>query len=168
MGAFQRFAKGLRDDDEAVNAGGTLPWSNGPVEGQLTRLQRLKRQMVGRGKLTRLERRSVLAPGREPEQAQRPLALSEVQARPAAAYPSRRSGSWWRIMRSSATHAGRQGLPSSMRQRITPLVPPRITKTGQEPSVGPRPLIVARIMGPTSTLFASPWHTVCGPLQLPE
>ena len=85
VGAFQRFAKGLRDDDDAVKAGVTLPWSHGPVEGQITRLKLLKRQMFGRASLVRLERRFVLAPGRELGQGQRPLALSEVQARPAAA-----------------------------------------------------------------------------------
>jgi transposase len=42
---LQRFAKGLRDDDDAVKAGGTRPWSNGPVEGQMNRLKMLKRQM---------------------------------------------------------------------------------------------------------------------------
>jgi transposase len=85
VGAFQRFAKGLRDDYDAIKAGVTLPWSNGPVEGQITRLKLLKRQMFGRANLTLLERRFVLAPGREPEQGQRPLELSEVQARPSAA-----------------------------------------------------------------------------------
>jgi transposase len=85
VGAFQRFAKGLRDDYDAIKAGVTLPWSNGPVEGQITRLKLLKRQMFGRANLTLLERRFVLAPGREPEQGQRSLELSEVQARPSAA-----------------------------------------------------------------------------------
>ena len=85
VGAFPRFAKGLRDDYDAVKAGVTLPWSNGPVEGQITRLKLLKRQMFGRANLTLLERRFVLAPGREPEQGPRALGLSEVQARPAAA-----------------------------------------------------------------------------------
>jgi transposase len=85
VGAFQRFAKGLRDDDDAIKAGVTLPWSNGPVEGQITRLKLLKRQMFGRASLALLERRFVLTSGREPEQGQRPLELSEVQARPAAA-----------------------------------------------------------------------------------
>jgi transposase len=85
VGAFQRFAKGLRDDYDAVKAGVTLPWSNGPVEGQITRLKLLKRQMFGRAGLALLERRFVLAPGHEPEQGQRPSERSEVQARPAAA-----------------------------------------------------------------------------------
>jgi transposase len=85
VGAFQRFAKGRRDDYDAIKAGGTLPWSSGPVEGQRTRLKLLKRQRFGRASLALLERRCVLAPGREPGQGQRPLARSEVQARPAAA-----------------------------------------------------------------------------------
>jgi transposase len=85
VGAFQRFAKGLRDDYDAVKAGVTLPWSQGPVEGQITRLKLLKRQMFGRAGLALLERRFMLAPGHEPEQEQRPSERSEVQARPAAA-----------------------------------------------------------------------------------
>jgi hypothetical protein len=136
VGAFQRFAKGLRDDDDAIRAGVTRPLSHGPVEGQITRLKRLKRQMFGRASLVRLERRFVLAPGREPGPGQRPLELSEVQARPAAAEPPMPSGSWWSIMLLGATNAGREGLPSYMRQRIAPLVSPNVTKNGQEPNVG--------------------------------
>ena len=45
---FQRFAKGLRADHAAVKAGVTLPWSQGPIEGQINRLKLLKRQMDGR------------------------------------------------------------------------------------------------------------------------
>jgi transposase len=85
MGAWQRFGNGLRDDDDAVKAGVTLPWSSGPVEGQSTRVKLLTRQMFGRASLALLERRFVLAPGREPRQGQRPWELSEVQARSAAA-----------------------------------------------------------------------------------
>ena len=76
VGAFQRCATGLRDDDDAIRAGVTRPWSHGPVEGQITRLKRLKRQMFGRARLVHLERRFVLAPGREPGPGQRPLELS--------------------------------------------------------------------------------------------
>ena len=85
VGAFQRFAKGLRDDYDAIKAGVTLPWSSGPVEGQITRLKLLKRQMFGRASLALLERRFVLAPGRVREPGPHPLASSEVQAPPAAA-----------------------------------------------------------------------------------
>ena len=78
IAALHRFAKGLADDYDAVKAGLTLPWSNGPVEGQITRLKLLKRQMFGRASLALLERRFVLAAG----QGQAP---SEARVRPAAA-----------------------------------------------------------------------------------
>jgi transposase len=58
---LQRFAKGIRDDYEAVKAGVTLPWSNGPVEGHINRLKMLKRQMFGRAKLDLLQQRFLLA-----------------------------------------------------------------------------------------------------------
>jgi transposase len=58
---LQRFAKGLRDDYDAVNAGVTFPWSTGPVEGHINRLKMLKRQMFGRASLDLLQRRFLLA-----------------------------------------------------------------------------------------------------------
>ena len=61
LGPLQRFAKGLRDDYDAVKAGVTLPWSNGPVEGHINRLKMLKRQMFGRAKLALLQQRFLLA-----------------------------------------------------------------------------------------------------------
>ena len=61
LAPLQRFAKGLRDDDDAVRAGVTLPWSNGPVEGPSNRLKTLKRQMFGRASLDLLQRRFLLA-----------------------------------------------------------------------------------------------------------
>lgn len=68
--AFQRFAKRLREEYDAVKAGVTRPWSNGPVEGHITRLKMLKRQMCGRAKLDLLSRRFLLTPGRAQDQAQ--------------------------------------------------------------------------------------------------
>lgn len=62
VGAWRRFAKGRRDDFDAGKAGVTLPWSRGPVEGQITRVKRLKRQMCGRASLALLERRFVAGP----------------------------------------------------------------------------------------------------------
>jgi len=44
-----RFARGLRDDYDAVQAGLTLEYSNGQVEGQVTRLKLVRRSMYGRG-----------------------------------------------------------------------------------------------------------------------
>jgi transposase len=58
---LQRFAAGLHADYEAVKAGVTLPWSTGPVEGQINRLKMLKRSMFGRAKLDLLSRRFLLA-----------------------------------------------------------------------------------------------------------
>jgi transposase len=84
-GALQRFAKELTDDYDAVKAGLTLPWSTGPVEGHFTRLKLLKRQMFGRASLALLQQRFVLAPRREQGHVQRPQALAETQAQPAAA-----------------------------------------------------------------------------------
>jgi hypothetical protein len=83
--ALQRFAKGLADDYDAIKAGLTLPRSTGPVEGYITRLKLLKRQMFGRASLVLLQRRFVLGPRRVQGGVQRPQALSEAQAQPAAA-----------------------------------------------------------------------------------
>jgi transposase len=46
--ALSRFASGLVRDQKAVEAALHLPWSNGPVEGQVHRLKLIKRQMYGR------------------------------------------------------------------------------------------------------------------------
>jgi transposase len=45
---------------EAVKAGLTLPWSTGPVEGQINRLKMLKRQMYGRANIDLLRQRVLL------------------------------------------------------------------------------------------------------------
>jgi transposase len=58
---FRRFAAGLRADLAAVQAAVTLPWSQGPIEGQINRLKMLKRQMFGRACLDLLARRFLLA-----------------------------------------------------------------------------------------------------------
>jgi transposase len=58
--SFRRFARGRRADDAAVQAGVTLPWSQGPLEGQINRLKMLKRQMYGRARLDLLARRFLL------------------------------------------------------------------------------------------------------------
>jgi transposase len=55
------FAQGLLSDYDAVKAGMTLEWSNGPVEGQINRLKMLKRQMYGRASLELLTRRFLWA-----------------------------------------------------------------------------------------------------------
>ena len=44
------FAAGIRRDQDAVTAGLTLPYSSGPVEGNVNRIKMLKRQMYGRAR----------------------------------------------------------------------------------------------------------------------
>lgn len=57
----RRFVTGVRRDYAAVRAGLTLMWSQGQVEGNVTRLKLLKRQMYGRAKLDLLRQRVLLA-----------------------------------------------------------------------------------------------------------
>jgi transposase len=49
----------VANDEAAVRAAITLPWSNGQTEGQITRLKLVKRQMYGRGKLDLLQARLI-------------------------------------------------------------------------------------------------------------
>jgi transposase len=53
--AFQTFVKGVQNDKEAVLAGLTLPWSNGPLEGHVNRLKLIKRSMYGRAEFDLLK-----------------------------------------------------------------------------------------------------------------
>lgn len=55
--AFQSFVAGIQQDKDAVFAGLTLPWSNGPLEGNVNRLKLMKRSMYGRAKLDLLKLR---------------------------------------------------------------------------------------------------------------
>jgi transposase len=57
----KRFVQGVLNDFEAVLAGMSLPWSNGQVEGQVTRLKAIKRSMYGRAKFDLLRARVLLA-----------------------------------------------------------------------------------------------------------
>jgi transposase len=54
---LRRFALGLLPDKEAICAGLTETWSNGPTEGHINRLKTLKRQMYGRAKFDLLRQR---------------------------------------------------------------------------------------------------------------
>ncbi len=54
---LQRFAEALERELPAVQAARTSPWSTGQVEGQITRLKLLKRQMYGRANLDLLRLR---------------------------------------------------------------------------------------------------------------
>lgn len=55
--ALSRFVSGLTRDQDAVEAALHLPWSNGPVEGQVHRLKLIKRQMYGRASFDLLKLR---------------------------------------------------------------------------------------------------------------
>ena len=55
--AFDSFVTGVQHDKEAVCAGLTLPWSNGPLEGNVNRLKLIKRSMYGRAEFDLLKLR---------------------------------------------------------------------------------------------------------------
>ncbi len=59
--ALRRFATGLRDDLDAVRAGLTEIWSNGPTEGFVHKLKLLKRQGYGRADFDLLRQRMIAA-----------------------------------------------------------------------------------------------------------
>src|SRR3954454_4623794 len=61
-GGFKGFAGSLRHDLDAVHAALTMPWSTGPVEGQINRLKVIKRSMYGRAGFDLLRRRVLAAP----------------------------------------------------------------------------------------------------------
>ncbi|APA93659.1 hypothetical protein BK054_15785 [Myroides sp. ZB35] len=58
---FQSFSKGLLKDTNAIKNAIDLPWSNGPVEGNVNKLKTLKRQMYVRCSIDLLEKRLVLS-----------------------------------------------------------------------------------------------------------
>ena len=58
---LRAFAASLRKDQAAVQAALDYPWSSGRVEGHITRIKLVKRQMYGRGSVDLLERRVMLA-----------------------------------------------------------------------------------------------------------
>jgi transposase len=60
-GPFMSLARGIQADRAAVDAGLTLRWPTGPVQGHLTRLKLLKRQGYGRESTNLLRRRVVSA-----------------------------------------------------------------------------------------------------------
>lgn len=59
--AIASLARGLVADQPAVAAALTEPWSNGQTEGQINRLETLKRQMYGRANIDLLRARLVAA-----------------------------------------------------------------------------------------------------------
>ena len=61
MPELVNFASGLQREQSAVQAALELPYSNGQVEGQITKLKLLKRQSYGRAKLDLLRQRMLHA-----------------------------------------------------------------------------------------------------------
>ena len=57
LSEFEPFVTSIRRDRAAVFAGLTLPWSNGPLEGNVNRLKLIKRSMYGRAKFDLLRLR---------------------------------------------------------------------------------------------------------------
>jgi transposase len=55
--ALESFVTGVQQDKDAVLAGLTLPWSNGPLEGNVNRLKLIKRSMYGRAEVDLLKLR---------------------------------------------------------------------------------------------------------------
>jgi transposase len=59
--ALHPFVAGISQDKAAVQAGLTLPWSQGQTEGQMARLKLIKRQGYGRARFDLLRRRVLQA-----------------------------------------------------------------------------------------------------------
>jgi transposase len=59
--ALHAFVRGLRKDLDAVVAGLSMPYSNGPIEGTNTKFKLLKRQMYGRAGFALLPQRLLLS-----------------------------------------------------------------------------------------------------------
>lgn len=60
--ALEQFAKGIKQDLDAVTNALFLPWSNGQTEGQVNRLKLIKRQMYGRADFDLLRKRVIGGP----------------------------------------------------------------------------------------------------------
>jgi len=84
------FVDGLADDAEAVANGCSLTWSNGMVEGFITKVKWIKRSSYGQAGFPLLQRRVLLHPaqkattGRPPEDKQDTSACSLSRAEEAA------------------------------------------------------------------------------------
>ena len=59
LAPFIAFALSVERDKAAIIAGLTLPYSTGPVEGQIHKLKLIKRQAYGRASLAYLQQRFI-------------------------------------------------------------------------------------------------------------
>jgi len=78
--AFQTFVTGVHKDKDAVLAGLTLPWSNGPLEGHRNRLKFIKRSMYGRAEFDLLKLRVLHQDKKSQERKKRRKNRQEQQA----------------------------------------------------------------------------------------
>jgi transposase len=62
---LKQFVAGIQRDYQAMRAGLSMEWSNGQVEGQITRLKLIKRQGYGRAKLDLLQKRVLYKPTKQ-------------------------------------------------------------------------------------------------------
>lgn len=58
---LKTFATSLRREQDGLTAAIALPWSNGRVEGTVTKIKLIKRSMYGRGSFELLRKRILLA-----------------------------------------------------------------------------------------------------------
>lgn len=59
---LRRFAQSLNRDHDAINNALTLPYSNGPTEGNINRLKLIKRSMYGRASFQLLRNKTLFQP----------------------------------------------------------------------------------------------------------
>lgn len=76
--AFQTFVTGVQKDQDAVLAGLTLPWNNGPLEGNVNRLKLIKRSMYGRAEFDLLKLR-VLSQSQKSQERKNKYKRSQTQ-----------------------------------------------------------------------------------------
>ncbi|MFD4143109.1 hypothetical protein [Streptomyces sp. NPDC058572] len=62
LAGLRTLATGIDRDRDAVTAGLTLPWNSDVVEGHVSRIKMLNRQMFGRAGFALLRKRVLLAP----------------------------------------------------------------------------------------------------------
>ncbi len=78
---LEPFVTGVQKDEDAVLAGLTLPWSNGPLEGHVNRLKLIKRSMYGRAEFDLLKLRVLYQSQKSKERKDRRKDRQEQQAR---------------------------------------------------------------------------------------
>ena len=78
--AFRTFVTSVQQDKDAVLAGLTLSWSNGPLEGNVNRLKLIKRSMYGRAEFDLLKLRVLHQDKKNQERKQKRKNHQEQQA----------------------------------------------------------------------------------------